>query len=277
MGHFGDAWIPICFGFLPTKEISSYVAFFQLLKNLISETMGTCTPNLKKILCDFEKGIHTAINSVYEGSVKIQGCFFHFSSCIWKKVQAHGVVQNYKVNKNLRNFVRSYVGMAHVPPNRLDEAFSAVNKTYNFDDAKEMRFKVYLENYFLKYWLHNKDIPVKMWNCWKRNKNLTNNGHEGYNGRLKRKIKTPHPNPNKLLSFLKKELSLSELYAHHYENGGDPPYIAKKYRDLERTKSNLKERLRKNQISVVSYVKNIGGVCLKVRINFEPISLILKS
>ena len=73
----------------------------------------------------------------------------------------------------------------------FDEAFSAVNKTYNFDDAKEMRFKVYLENYFLKYWLHNKDIPVKMWNCWKRNKNLANNGHEGYNGRLKRKIKTP--------------------------------------------------------------------------------------
>ena len=64
-------------------------------------------------------------------------------------MQAHGVVQNYKVNKNLRSFVRSYVGMAHVPPNRLDEAFSAVNKTYNFDDAKEMRFKVYLEHYLL--------------------------------------------------------------------------------------------------------------------------------
>ena len=73
-------------------------------------------------------------------------------------MQSHGVVQNYKENKNLRNFVRSYVGLAQVPPNRLDEAFSAVNKTYNFVDAKEMRFKVYLENYFLKYWLHNKDI-----------------------------------------------------------------------------------------------------------------------
>jgi hypothetical protein len=47
-----------------------------------------------------------------------------------------------------------------------------------------------------------------MWNCWKRNKNLTNNGYEGYNGRLKREIKTPHPNPKKLLSFLEKRIIL---------------------------------------------------------------------
>ena len=108
------------------------------------------------------------------------------------------------------------------------------------------------------------DIPVKLWNCWKRSKNLTNNGHEGYNGRLKRKIKAPHPNPNKLLCFLKKELALSELCARHYENGGDPPYTAKKYRDLERTKVNLKDRLRKHQIPILSYVKNIGGISMKV-------------
>ena len=57
------------------------------------------------------------------------------------------------------------------------------------------------------------------------------------------------------------------MYARHYENGGDPPYVAKKYRDLERTKSILKERLRNNQLSIVSYVKNIGGICLKVRFN----------
>ena len=86
----------------------------------------------------------------------------------------------------------------------------------------------------------------------------------GYNGRLKRKVKTPHPNPNKLLCFLKKELALSELYARHYENGGDPPYVAKKYRNLEKTRTNLKDRFKKGQISIQSFMKNIGGVCLKV-------------
>ena len=84
-------------------------------------------------------------------------------------------------------------------------------------------------NLYFKFYIFQ-DIPVKLWNCWKWSKNLTNNGHEGYNGRLKRKIKAPHPNPNKLLCFLKKELALSELCARHYENGGDPPYTAKKYR-----------------------------------------------
>ena len=265
MGYFGESWIPVAFGFLPSKEVNAYVSFFKLLKGLLEKTLGTkASTNLKKILCDFEKGIHQAIHKVYDGYIKIQGCFFHFSSCIWKKVQSHGVVKNYRSNKNLRNFVRSYVGFAHVPPSRLEEAFMAVNRTYMFTDPAEVKFKAYLEDYFLKYWLHNKDIPVKMWNCWKRKKNLTNNGHEGYNGRLKRKIKSPHPNPNKLLSYLKKELGLAELYARHYENGGDPPYVAKKYRDLERTKTILKERLRSKQLSIISYVKNIGGISLKV-------------
>ena len=72
------------------------------------------------------------------------------------RVQSNGVVSNYKHNKNLRNLVRSYVGFAHVPPNKLEEAYAAVNKTYIFTDPKEVKFKSYLENYFLKYWLHNK-------------------------------------------------------------------------------------------------------------------------
>ena len=85
MGHFGGSWIPIAFGYLPTKEIASYDSFFTLLTKLMSDNLGSTSTNLKKILCDFEKGIHIAINKVYEGKVKIQGCFFHFSSCIWKK------------------------------------------------------------------------------------------------------------------------------------------------------------------------------------------------
>ena len=86
MSHFGGSWIPIAFGFLPTKETASYVSFFELLNKLLLDTLGpSFSQNLRKILCDFEKGIHQAINKVYKGTVKIQGCFFHFSSCIWKK------------------------------------------------------------------------------------------------------------------------------------------------------------------------------------------------
>ena len=67
----------------------------------------------------------------------------------------HGVVRSYRENKDLRNFVRSYVGMAHVPPNRLEEAFTLINKTYCFNSPREHAFKEYMEKYFMKYWLHN--------------------------------------------------------------------------------------------------------------------------
>ena len=65
------------------------------------------------------------------------------------------MVKNYRANKDLRNLVRSYIGLAHVPPNKLEEAFRIINKTYNFTDPQEQKFKAYMEQYFLKYWLHN--------------------------------------------------------------------------------------------------------------------------
>ena len=85
MGNYGGSWIPVAFGYLPSKEICSYESFFVLLSNLMRDNLGPTTQNLKKILCDFEKAIHSAVSTVFEGRVKIQGCFFHFSSCIWKK------------------------------------------------------------------------------------------------------------------------------------------------------------------------------------------------
>ena len=73
------------FGFLPSKEKTSYISFFEMLKTLLNDTLGDGVCNLEKILCDFEKAIHNGVRHAFDGKVKIQGCFFHFSLCIWKK------------------------------------------------------------------------------------------------------------------------------------------------------------------------------------------------
>ena len=98
-------------------------------------------------------------------------------------------------------------------------------------DPQIKKFKNEFLDYVNKYWIHNDDFPISMWNCWKRSCHLTNNGHEGYNSRLKREVKTVHPNPNKLLMHIKKELMITELTARKYDMGGEPLAVKKKYRD----------------------------------------------
>ena len=102
------------------------------------------------------KVVSSTFHLAYGKSIKInlKSFFKIFLTC--SRVQSHGVVKNYRENKVLRNFVRSYIGLAQVPPNRLEEAFAIVNKRYTFEDQQEIKFKVYMEQYFLKYWLHNK-------------------------------------------------------------------------------------------------------------------------
>ena len=124
MGFFGGSWIPLVFGYLPGKETKDYETFFSLVLQLVSDTQGkeaklTC----KKLLCYFEKAIHKAAKNVFNIKsglqVKVKGCFFHFSSALWKRVQKAGMVRQYADYKDVRKLVRSCVGLAHCPLSRI--------------------------------------------------------------------------------------------------------------------------------------------------------------
>ena len=138
MGFFGGTWLPLVFGYLPGKTILDYETFFTLLTDLMNKCHGVGSNNMqcKKLLCDFEKAIHKGADNVLNKKLrlgmKIKGCFFHYSSVLWKIIQKTGGVKKYIANKSMRKMVRCCVGFAHCPPNRLEEAYNYVNKNFNF-------------------------------------------------------------------------------------------------------------------------------------------------
>ena len=181
MGFFGGSWIPLVFGYLPGKETKDYETFFSLVLQLVSDTQGKEAKLMcKKLLCDFEKAIHKAAKNVFNIKnslqVKVKGCFFHFSSALWKRVQKAGMVRQYADYKDVRKLVRSCVGLAHCPPSRIQEAYNYIDNKYNFDDPQIKKFKNEFLDYVNKYWIHNNDFPLSMWNCWKISCYLTNDG-----------------------------------------------------------------------------------------------------
>ena len=216
MVEWKDVYHPVAFGWLPDKNAISYHVFLFLLMNKfressgpISDYWGRSTLKLKKIKLDFEVAIHRAFEILF----KLRGCFFHFSQACWRQVQKGGVVVAYMCCKDFRDFVRSVVALPFLPLNQIEAALDDL-KLVSFDkESPYFEESVKFQEKFIQYvedvWLYG-NYPPKMWNQWKKTKNLTNNHNEGYNSRINKIISVTHPNPWVLVCQLQKELLRAE-------------------------------------------------------------------
>ena len=73
---------------------------------------------------DYEVSALEAIQEVF-ASADRRGCFFHFTQCIWRKVQNSGLQAEYKDPEV--KFVRSLGALALVSLHRLDEGWMEID------------------------------------------------------------------------------------------------------------------------------------------------------
>ena len=83
----------------------------------------------------------------------------------------------------IREFVRSIVAVAFLPPNQIEAAVDDL-RAIEFDMnspfiEKTSKFKDDFLDYLESTWMYG-NYPVKMWNQWKQYKKLTNNNNEVY-------------------------------------------------------------------------------------------------
>jgi hypothetical protein len=78
----------------------------------------TIYTHLKKapenIMVDFEMA---AISSLYCNfkETRINGCFFHLTQIIWRKIQASGYVQIYKTDEKFKMNIKMILELAFIP------------------------------------------------------------------------------------------------------------------------------------------------------------------
>jgi hypothetical protein len=104
-GHY----IPLAFCLLPDKSQKTYERVFLLLKNKW-ECAGFQSSQ-KKVLADFEMGIHNAARAVWQQSQLI-GCRFHLGQAWFRKIQNLGLIAEFK---NQESEIGS-VTRSNVPP-----------------------------------------------------------------------------------------------------------------------------------------------------------------
>lgn len=156
--------MPGLFALLAKKQTSSYIDFLNAVKSII--------PNLKprEFICDFELGLHNAINEVYD-EASITVCYFHFAQSQRRKL---GGILSRAITIQLL-------------------AFRVITKN---PDPALIEYIEYFQKYYVGHGSLSPRFRTEMWSVHEialEGEAITNNNVEGTHHRLSYYFKVDHP------------------------------------------------------------------------------------
>ncbi|KAH9631290.1 hypothetical protein HF086_003726 [Spodoptera exigua] len=178
--------VPILNILLPDKTRATYEILFSLIKARVPQW------NPSKISMDFEVSAILALQSIIPG-VKILGCFFHFTRCLWRKAKELGVTKS-KLGKV---HVKLCSALSHLPQHLTAEGW-----LYIMEDCPRTKELTAFNDYFVNTWLEN-NIFSTLW-CSYGEEHTTNNIVEAWNNHVKKFLK-PKPNIVQFLEGIRKD------------------------------------------------------------------------
>ena len=160
----------------------------ELYKGIL-ENLVTNIPQFKPMasMSDWEPAPRNAFKEIYP-QIKIYGCWFHFTQCIWAKTQKLGLTQSFKDNIQVAKYIRQLMAIPFLPEALIIPTYTLIETpTLPVDHLLKLEK---LKKYFRKQWL-NKISPEEL-SVYEINIS-TNNGAESYHSKLKSRIRCNHP------------------------------------------------------------------------------------
>ena len=111
-GIVDDQMYPLVYALLPGKGEVIYTRFLQLLKTACSDRDIDLQPT--RVFFDYESAVQNAARAAFPG-VDVRGCFFHYTQCIWRKVQNTGLQIPYQDDEAITKLVRRAAVLPLVP------------------------------------------------------------------------------------------------------------------------------------------------------------------
>jgi hypothetical protein len=157
--------IPLVYILMNDRSTSTYVKVLTAIKD--------SHPGLNPatVMTDFEQAAILAFKTVFPNVVQ-QGCLFHLSQCIWRRMQQiSGLQQRYSADAEFALGVRHLAALAFVPTADVTAVFDELMESPFFTEhCTEVRE---LTNYFEDTWIGRpgrrggRDAPmfaIRLWN-----------------------------------------------------------------------------------------------------------------
>lgn len=124
-GRINGFNIPLVYVVTTNKRQETYELVLNVLLGI--------NPNLNPtdITLDFEAAAINAVKKCFPLS-EVHGCFFHFSSNIWKHVQQYGLQTIYNSNGDFALQIRMLTALAFVPTDQVEAAYNQLMETAFF-------------------------------------------------------------------------------------------------------------------------------------------------
>ena len=208
--------MPMVYCLMSSKTNSTYTEFLSVLNNLVIEAHSRL--ELEIGIIDFELAFITAFSDTFRGT-RIQGCYFHFSQALWRKIQKIPSLRAlYSAESSCVLHVKMLISLAFVSPGHVYDYYETLIVSDYFVEKRDC-FETFLL-YFEKNWVgqlgerRDPRFAIDMWNCFENTLltlPVTNNAVEGWHRGFQSLLVSPHPTLWKLIESLKKNNAVNVL------------------------------------------------------------------
>jgi len=237
-----DAIHPLVFALLPGKSEGIYTRFLTLLKETCQRQQLRLQPRTL-----YEVAIRNAAYTVFPG-IAAKGCFFHYTQCIWRKVQSIGLQNHYMQNDDIRQLVRRAAVLPLVPMEHVEDVWFNALEDIGVSDVNINTDE--FTDYITEFWVERNR---HLWNHYETDGPRTTNHLEGWHLKLKNQVHHSHPNIYKLITILQRQQASTEIKIIQYAAGGKRVPRKRKYVEIDDRLDTLKDRLQNDLISVVEF------------------------
>ena len=240
-----DIMTPVVYAFLPGKSQAVYTRFFSLLQDKMTDLGLDFAPT--SAVLDFEVAVHNSLKNLFPG-INTKGCFFHFTQCIWRKAQSTGLQNPYRDNEDVRTLVRRAAILPLIPLDCIDDVWFQTLE--DRDDANLTPLTEPFTDYVTEQWVEG---DRTCWNHFGTEGPRTNNSIEGWHSKIKKMTQHSHPNIYTAIQMFKDIQNSNEIRKIQIAAGGTIRPRAKKYLNIDRRLSILKERYQAGILDIMEY------------------------
>ena len=246
---------------LPGKSREVYVRLWSIIKDRCPAMRVTT------LVMDYESAAIAAANETFP-TAHVQGCFFHLSQCVWRKIQSLGLTNAYVENEEVRTFAKALCALAFLPEQMVPEAFEQMEERLERSEVADSLLELYA--YFEDTYIgrprrrHGRRPPLfmpAMWNVRVRTRNgipRTTNQLEGWHNAMQGMFDSPHPSMWRFLQGIGKEESLQYARLQQYLLGDPAPPPAQRYKVQNERLRTLIDRFDEHEVEYFEFLRGVG-------------------
>ncbi|XP_067676265.1 uncharacterized protein [Haliotis asinina] len=244
--------VPLVYCLLSNRSAECYTQMFEYLCDLAGRQGLQFAPHTVQL--DFERAAHNAVRGVFPAA-SVRGCFFHYTQCIWRRVQKEGLASDYKEDGEVKKLVRRAAALPLVPCDKIEDVWlDAVAES-----PASPKVTAFMD-YVTTSWVEGQGFIPEIWNHFENQGHRTNNRLEGWHNKIKKLLKKSHPNTFEVIQLFQREQSLTEVTILRLSHQPKEPSRRRRYRAIDARIASLKQQLLNQSLNEITYADHVGDL-----------------